>query len=895
MSKPFRITWGRRFVLFIARLLLRLRYRIEVSGLEEVRSGGRKRILFLSSHPALIDPVMLTALLYRDFGPRSLADEWQISRPLLGGIVRKFGVRALPNLERRGATDLEATREALRETIEGLRGSENLLLYPAGRLKRARLEEIGATSGVEAIVKDVPGLRVVLVRQNGLWGSSFSFGFSGHPPHFVASLFRALMYLLGNGLFFMPRRRVTIQFVEPADFPREAGRLAINRYLEVFFNAGAWANTWVPYGFWQRGGSRERPDPEHTKGTGEAASVPAGTRRLVLDHLAVVAGKRDPGETERLGADLGMDSLMIAELVGWVEKEFGFSVGTPESLRTVADVLMAATGAGISAREMDLNPPGARWFQRARGTETLASPEGATITEVFLKQAAAHPSRVVLADQMSGERSYRDLVAAVILLKPVLEKMPGPTVGIMMPASVGAAAFYLACLFAGKTPVMINWTTGSRFLKHSLDLLGVRRVVTARALLSKLQSLGTDLSGIEDRFVFAEEIRAGMTPVGKLIALVKSRVSWRDLRRAHPPAEAMILFTSGSESLPKAVPLSHGNILANIRDIPRMVTLSESDALLGMLPPFHSFGIVVTTIMPLCLGLRTVFHANPTEASILAKIIESYGVTVMVGTPTFLAGILRAAGDGQLRSLRIAVTGAETCPHELVESLGRRCPDLKVIEGYGITECSPVVAANPESALNPSSIGSLLPSVEGAIVNQETGERVSPGKAGILLVRGPSIFSGYLNYDGPSPFVMFEGRQWYRTGDLIRQGEDGALFFEGRLSRFVKLGGEMISLPAIESVLSSHFPLEGNDGPVIAVDAIGSGDKAEIVLYACRQTDRDQVNGWLRAAGMSPLHNVRQVIRVDSIPVLGTGKTDYRSLKALPVAQETVRNGKKKS
>jgi long-chain-fatty-acid--[acyl-carrier-protein] ligase len=511
----------------------------------------------------------------------------------------------------------------------------------------------------------------------------------------------------------------------------------------------------------------------------------------------------------------------------------------------------------------------------------LVFPPGDTITEVFLKQAARSPSRVILADQASGEKANRDLVLGILVLKPLIEDLPGTHVGIMLPASVGATTIYLACLFAGKIPVMVNWTTGTRNIQHALDLLGVQKVITARALLVKLASLGISLDAVGDRLLPVEDLRAEITTGMKLRALVRSHVSWAGLRRAHPPETAVVLFTSGSESLPKAVPLTHANILTNIRDVLMMVEVKDGDTLLGMLPPFHSFGITVTTVLPLCSGLGTVYHPNPTEASILARVIEMFTVTMMVGTPTFLSGIVRVARPGQLDSLRLAVTGAEKCPQTVYDALRQRCPQLTVLEGYGITECAPVVSVNPGDAPIPGSIGKLLPSVEGVIVGVESGARVPPGEAGMLLVRGASIFSGYLGRTGESPFVTFEGKTWYRTGDLVRQTDTGVLFFEGRLKRFIKLGGEMISLPAIESALQPHLPASEQDtGPAMAVEALGEGESQEIVLFTTRPVDRAEVNDWLREAGLSPLYHVRRVIKVDAIPVLGTGKTDYRTLKA---------------
>jgi acyl-CoA synthetase (AMP-forming)/AMP-acid ligase II/1-acyl-sn-glycerol-3-phosphate acyltransferase/acyl carrier protein len=868
----------RRLLSWIGRLLLSLRYRVEVRGLEEVRARGTSRVVFLPSHLALIDPAILTVLLDRWFRPRALGDEYQISRPVVGWLARIYGVRALPNMERSGLSVMEATRQALAETIEGLRTGEDVLFYPAGRLRQRHVEEIRAASGADILVKAVPEARVVLVRQTGLWGSSFSLAFDGKMPDPASRAWRGLKYLLLNGVFFMPRRNVLIEFVEPSDFPRDQPRMVINRYLETFYNARAPRNTYVPYGFWERGGVRELPDPEVRHVAGDAAEAPEATRRIVLDEMARLTGRTDVQLTDRLAQDLGLDSLASAELVIWIEREFGHSVGTPESLSTVGDVVLAASGKGISAIESPLRSASAAW-KAERGPGALSVPAGATITEVFLEQASRRADQVILADQASGEVTYRRLVLGLLLMVPKIRELPGRYVGIMLPASVGAGLFYLAALFAGKTPVMINWTTGSRNLVHALDLLGVERVLTAKALVTKLEGMGIDLSALAGRFVLAEDLRATFTTGQKLSALVRSRLNWTALRGVTPTDAAVVLFTSGSESLPKAVPLTHSNILTNVRDTLAAVELLDRDVMIGMLPPFHSFGITVTTILSLCTGFRTVYHPNPTEAAVLARVIEAYGVTLMVGTPTFLHGIVRAAQPGQLASLRLAVTGAEKCSASVYQALGRACPQATILEGYGITECSPIVSANRMEKPMPGSIGKPLDTVECVVLGLDSHVPVATGEPGMLYVRGPSIFGGYLHYGGESPFLEWDGRRWYRTGDLVRQDADGWLTFEGRLKRFVKLGGEMISLPAIEAVLLPHFSSEADEGPPLAVETMGSSDSPEIVLFSARPATRDEVNRIVREAGLSALYNIRQVIQVDNIPVLGTGKTDYRGLK----------------
>ncbi|MDD4891017.1 MAG: AMP-binding protein [Phycisphaerae bacterium] len=863
------------------RSLLALRYRVRTRGLEDILARGRSGILFLPTHPALIDPIIMMSQLVSRFAPRALADRDQIDRFVIRWFARRLGVRPIPVADRLGVASGRQIRQMLAETIAGLAHGENALLYPAGHLLHSRLENLGGNSAVEMILRSVPDVRVVLVRTRGLWGSSFSYA-NTPELHMGRILRKGALSLLASGIFFAPRRRVDIEFVEPADLPRTTDRSVLNRYLERFYNEGAPPNTYVPRTIWDRRGMRELPEPDARAGAGEGAVVvPSATRELVVAHLAELSGRAEVRDEDRLANELGLDSLARTELSVWLEKEFGFPQGGPEALRTVGDVMLAAAGEAVSAGGAKVQPPAKRWFA-GRGSRPVTVPAGDTITSVFLRQVARGPDRVAVADQASGPKgkTYRDLTIAILALQPIIRKLPGDYIGIMLPASVAADMVFLSVLFAGKTPVMVNWTAGARNMLHSLDLLGVRHVLTADALVRRLDADGVDLAGLRERFLPLEAVAGRISRRAKLAAAIRARLSWRRLEKATPPANAVVLFTSGSESLPKAVPLSHANLLTNIRDITAFIRIYDSDRLLGMLPPFHSMGLTVTTLLPLLAGAAVVHSPNPTDGATLAQLVAAYKTTLVVGTPTFLGGIVRAADPGQLASIRAAVTGAEKCSPAVYAAIARICPQARVVEGYGITECSPVVSGNDYDAPRSGTIGKMLPSVKWAVVDVESGQPVPPGKTGVLLLRGPTIFAGYLNYTGPSPFVEFAGESWYRTGDLVHYDADGVFTFDGRLKRFAKLGGEMISLPAIEEVLSARWsPPDGQDGPVLAVEATPTDEHPEIVLFTTQPISREEANAALRAAGLSALHNIRRVIRVDAIPVLGTGKTDYRALR----------------
>jgi long-chain-fatty-acid--[acyl-carrier-protein] ligase len=871
----------------IVRALLALRYRIEVRGLRAIARRGTQGILFLPSHPALIDPIIMATTLHHGFAPYFIADQDAVDLPVIRWLATRFRVRTILNIARYGQQAKERLAQVMRERTDGLRRGDNLVLYPAGHLLRGQREEIGANSSVETVLRAAPDVRVVLVRTRGLWGSRFGTAWERREPDVAPILLRGLLTILTNVIFFTPRRRVTLEFIEPDDLPRTADRATLNRYLEDFYNAEPLPrNTYVPYSIWEGGHTTELPEPAHRAVSGQLEQVPAETRETVLQELRTLSGVSAIQDTDRLAAALGLDSLVRAELMVWLEHEFGFPQGDADSLQTVSDVLLAASGEAVFTSADALHPVPSAWCAHRGQSRRLEVPAGDTVTRVFLQQARSTPDRLIVADQLSGARSYRDVITAVLALLPRVKALPGQHIGIMLPASVSAIVAYLTVLFAGKTPVLLNWTAGRRNMSHALELVGVERILTAQRLVSRLETQGSDFSGMNEHFVYLETLAGSLSRGDKWRAALSACLSWRPLWSAPVAPTAAILFTSGSENLPKAVPLSHTNLLTNVRDGMHAVHLYEFDRMLGMLPPFHSFGLTGNMLLPLCAGLPTAYHSNPTEGPQLAQLSGLYHITLTIGTPTFLYGIVRAATPEQLASLRLLVAGAEECPPRLYQLLAQQCPRAVVLEGYGITECSPIVALNDEHRPQPYTIGQVLPSLRYAIVQVDTHRPVTAGETGMLLLRGPSVFAGYL---GPAddPFVEYDGQRWYRTGDLVCQQADGVLRFKGRLQRFVKLGGEMISLPAIEAVLQQCFAAETPDGPMLAVLATANIEHPELVLYTTLPITREQANQCLRAIGLSPLHNLRHVRPLKAIPVLGSGKVDYRNLQQL-LASEGV-------
>jgi long-chain-fatty-acid--[acyl-carrier-protein] ligase len=503
---------------------------------------------------------------------------------------------------------------------------------------------------------------------------------------------------------------------------------------------------------------------------------------------------------------------------------------------------------------------------------------GDTIPEAFVARALASRRDVAVADDLSGCLSYERLLTAALAMSKRLAKVEAPSVGLLLPASVGADVALLGLHLAGKLPVLLNWTTGPANLEHAARTTGLTHVVTSRRFVDRL---GVSFAGAS--FLFLEDLRLDVSRRELLRTLMAVRLFPGAVRartpRPDPDSPAVVLFTSGSEKAPKAVPLTHRNILANIRNSALSLGLKPEDAIVGFLPAFHSFGLTVTGLLPLLCGLRVVRHPDPTDAGALVRKIAGYRATALAGTPTFVGHILERVKGDELRSLRLIVVGAEKCPQAIFDRCATLAPHALVLEGYGITECSPVVAVNTPAAHRPGTVGRPIPGVEVCVVDPETKHPLPPGQRGMLLVSGPTVFPGYLGNSAPSPFIEQNSKRWYVTGDLVELDGEGFIRFAGRLKRFVKAGGEMISLPALEEPFARLFP-PTDAGPRVAVEGVElEGGGRRIVLFTTEEVSLKEANARLYEEGFRGVMRLDEVRRVEHIAVLGAGKTDYKVLR----------------
>jgi len=861
----------------LAWFFFRLRYRVTLVGADALRNL-RGPTLVMPNHPGFIDPPMLLSYLRVPGGLRPIVFEGMYRNPVLYPLMRLVNALEVPDLSEHSHDARQQTLAVIETMVAGLERGENFLIYPSGRAQRRGFERLGAARAAAEILARCPQANVVLVRTRGVWGSMFTYARTGAAPNLGACFLKGLGWMLANLLFFAPRRPVTMT-VEVADRSQlpELTREKLNPFLEAWYNQGGpEAPTFVPYH--PLFGPRQIEFPTlAVENEIDLSKIRPATIAAVQEILEEKLNRHLGDDEKRPDVQLeqlGFDSLDRMEVSMRVEDRFGFR--SDRVADTVGELWALAEGQVSATTDEQPAPPAWRDFHPAPARAEVLAP---TMGAAFVRRALGSLDDMAIADRVSGALSYRRLLVGTRVLGRRLGELPGEAVGVLLPASVAADIVFFALHQYGKLPVLLNWTTGPANVAHAVKTLNIQRIVTSKKLIDRLglQAPGAD-------FVFLEDLRG---QVGKLEALRTLLATYlmpgsflRSLAPQRPDDTAVVLFTSGSESTPKAVPLSHRNLLTNVQASLDVLKPNRADVMLGFLPPFHSFGLMGTMIAPIVGGVRVVHHPDPTDAAGLVRTTAAYGATLLVSTPTFLSYMLNAAVPDELQTAKTIVTGAEKCPDALFARMKQMAPQATIVEGYGITECSPVVAANRPENVRLGTVGHAVEGVEVCLVDPESRLPLpEPRGTGLLLVRGPSIFQGYLSYTGPDPFLEVHGHRWYITGDLVEIDDEGFIHFRGRLKRFLKAGGEMVSLPALEEPLAERFP-PTEDGPQVAVEGIETPTGRWIMLFATVEINLRQANAWLTERGFRGVMRLDEVARVDSIPVLGTGKTDYKVLRA---------------
>jgi acyl-[acyl-carrier-protein]-phospholipid O-acyltransferase/long-chain-fatty-acid--[acyl-carrier-protein] ligase len=497
-----------------------------------------------------------------------------------------------------------------------------------------------------------------------------------------------------------------------------------------------------------------------------------------------------------------------------------------------------------------------------------------TLAEAVVESAACFSGHVVLQD-VNAALTYKKLLVSADLMARQLDNALSrdvKRVGVLLPNENATPVVLLSLWTLDKEAAIFNYSAGPAIMLSCAQLAGVKQIITSRAFLERAKLDVSALSEAGIDFVYLEDIRARISGSAKLRALLKQTFSGGlPCARVDSNSTAVVLFTSGSEGVPKGVELTHRNILANIRQMLAVTDLTDNDRIFNAMPLFHSFALTVGTLLPLVRGMSVFIYPSPLHYRVVPTVFYDADCTIMLGTNTCLNGYARKANPYDFRSLRYMFAAAEKLQETTATTWAQRF-GVRVLEGYGATECAACVSANTPLQAKYGSAGRLMPGMEYKL---ERVEGVAEG--GRLFVRGPNVMKGYLNADANAKFQSLGG--WYDTGDIVRVDQEGYVFILGRLKRFAKIGGEMVSLTAVEDALAGAFPHYGLrcQTAVVSRPDENKGEKLIAISNEAKLT-LDEVRVAIKAKGLPNIAVPREVKFIHEIPKLGTGKVNYREL-----------------
>jgi len=502
-----------------------------------------------------------------------------------------------------------------------------------------------------------------------------------------------------------------------------------------------------------------------------------------------------------------------------------------------------------------------------------------TIMEGVIDAQRINGSRhLVVEDIERRPLSYRHLLTRAFIVgnKIRTQTSAGEYVGVLLPNAIGTVLVFLGLQIHGRVPAMLNFTGGAKGMLNACEVAQIKTVFTSRRFvtLGRLEDVVAALAE-QVTIVYLEDLIPQITLYDKLRGAINARFARSAYRRksgcARAGDPAVVLFTSGSEGIPKGVVLSHANVLANGEQLSTRIDFSSQDIIFSALPMFHSFGLTAGTLLPLLAGMRAFFYPSPLHYRIVPEMIYEVNATVVFGTNTFLKGYARFAHPYDFYSVRYVFAGAEKLQDDTRRVWSERF-GIRIFEGYGATETSPVLAANTPMEHKAGSVGRLLPGMQYQL---EPVPGVEEG--GRLLVKGPNIMLGYLLHDKPGVIQpVKEG--WYDTGDIVTMDEEGFLMIAGRARRFAKVGGEMVSLTAVEEMVARVWP--NLDHAVVAIPDTVKGEQLVLVTVH-PEAQRSELLDYARGHGIAELTVPKKILCVKSLPLLGTGKTDYPGVQQL--------------
>jgi len=524
------------------------------------------------------------------------------------------------------------------------------------------------------------------------------------------------------------------------------------------------------------------------------------------------------------------------------------------------------------------------------------------LQKAWIHSAKYVGSNLCMADSTGVEVSGNKFITGTLMmaskLKPELKG--SQNIGLLLPTSVGGSMGNMAVLTLGKTIVNLNYSAGEESLQHALKIADITKIVASKQFVTKLKAKGFDMTAVlkDVDVVYLEDVKKSMGKVRGLFTMLLVKIlpvsilSMLFVKNAHLDDTAAILFSSGSEGTPKGIELSHKNMMGNIKQTTTLLNPTDNDVMLGTLPIFHSFGLTVTTLLPLIEGIPVASHPDPTDGFGIGKMAAKYEATILLATATFLRLYTRNRKliPLMLKDIRMVVAGAEKLPLEIRDEFKKKF-GLDIYEGYGATETTPVASGNmpdvlmhdswkPQIGQKVGTVGLPLPGSAFRIVDPESFETLKTGEEGMILIGGTQIMKGYIGDPEKTASVIKEldDIRWYITGDKGRLDEDGFLTIVDRYSRFAKVAGEMVSLGLVESEIAKVL----GENDQISISALPDEKKGEkLVLLLEGEMEVEVLQESIKSLGLNPLFIPSKYFKVEELPKLGTGKADFKGAKKL--------------
>lgn len=871
---------------YLYSFLLKLRYDISIIWIENIKKNTQ--YIILPNHQALVDPQIIGSILGQKINLSPVVSETYYNIPILKVFFQLLWAIPMWDIQRWTGKkeDIDRAFEWLKRWISQ---QKNILLYPSGQLYSQWYEVIKWKKTSFYLTQNIPkNVEILVVRTTWLWWSMWSKAWNGNTPNFVKTFISAIFFIFANFIFFLPKRKVQIEIQNYTKILKNTSDIhQFNQILEDYYNQnGEEKITYKKHFFyyndiWDKTPPKISGSLEINTFTFNEKMIPEAVKEKIFSKISEIKNISTKTLTfdNHLILDLYFDSLDIAEIKSYIQIQYPTSSNPPiTELKTIWDLcLMAVWKSHITENLKPCNwniwnLPEITLYKILEENKTNLW-ENISIISLFKEVFWKNKNESFVYDSIFWIQTKKDFLIKAYLISSYIKKIEGKYIWVMLPSVSSASLIIVSIYLAGKIPVMLNWTVWETALFHCVKFSNLNNILTSKNFYDKIKNDGTQK--LEEKYIFLENVLKDI-PLTKKIKAVIDAIVFKTPKIKYND-EAVLLFTSGSESLPKAVSLTHKNIISDISWALYHFPITNKDILLWFLPPFHSFWFSINTIMPLISGLKTAYTPDPNDAKTLVNMITHSQITAITSTPTFLKMILNIGEKNTLTTLKYAVVWAEKCPETLAENFSKYCPNGKILEWYGITECSPVISINPPGKAKLWSVWLPIFWSNIKIISLENREILWHNQEWMIYFSWDNVFSWYIDSQLENPFEKIDGKIYYKTWDLWYVDNDGYLFITWRLKRFIKIAGEMISLPFIEWILSKKY---NSDTEIkIALEAQEKNGQIKIVLFSQKKLNLEEINAYLRTSGVSNLVKINEIQVISEIPILGTWKIDYKILK----------------